>query len=267
VDIQIKNSLGRADFSGPDRIRQSDPAVYYEPSRLVRVLGVISDNRAQVVYRWIVNIQEAGLIAMLATGLSACALPKTSVTPTSTEAIKLDLPMRVNNTVGHGAVVVPRGNNYKIKVFPPDEGRVFFSTCHRDVQISDEYEFTPTPIESASYCPAVLSFLGSNVKYVGGFIDFQELTDVEATLNCNGGVSNVVGVGFCQSRATLVQNVLFKSPVNAATQAGQCPPASSSDQLSWNVKLGKGHCVYAFKDKQTGKYFRLTTFGYEAWRH
>jgi hypothetical protein len=267
MDINKQDFMDRGAHRGPDRIRFSDSGMGFSTSRLGWISRFLRYDFTSVIHSWSSRFEKAGLIALLATGLSACALQEPRET-LGTKEIRLDLPLSVNGVSGEGVLVVPRSDRYEVKLkYLSKPEMVTLSTCHREIILLENIiTYAPSLTESGGYCPMVLTFLARNDEYRGAIVDFSDL-ELGAILLCNGKTEKNIGVSICQARAGMLQEIIFASPMNVATSVGTCAQPTSNDQLRWQIKLGKGHCVYAFKEKASGKLHRLTTFGYEIWRH
>jgi hypothetical protein len=149
-----------------------------------------------------------------------------------------------------------------------------FNSCHREVQsspnakqIKDAY-FTPVGgLEDAPAC--AVDFAGYDVdgQHAWGYADFQDpKTQLPHLLKCNGETVASRGVSVCQSRKELTQRIEFPVPVVVEALAG-CPALAAADRKSFEFQLGRGKCLYRFREiAEPHRDARLTTFGYESIR-
>lgn len=205
---------------------------------------------------------------LLAALLSGCANLPMATQDSASKEYKMDLGLVVNGIAGKGTMVVPKSALYDIQVTAPDNADIVtINTCHREMILNKQdnkfgVKFTPTDIENNGYCPIIISAFAPTFTYAGGFIDVQDV-DLPAILTCNGKTANTSGVSVCQSRMGMIEKIQFADPVNAGVPDLPCPALSGSPGVSFEVHLGKGRCVYAFKEVSSGRIHRLTTQGYE----
>lgn len=185
---------------------------------------------------------------------------------------KRDMGLQVNGKVVRGAMVVPENVGYNFKVTSPGDMDLFtLTTCHREIaheKVGKKTNFRigrMAGIENKGSCPVRLAgYDKDRGKHSWGFVDFRSHNEtLWAFLKCNGSVRSAQGVSVCQSRAGLIQEIRFPVPVDYVENK-QCPDMKSEDGKTFQYKMPKGLCVYAFKEKgPKGRNHRHTTLGYE----
>lgn len=174
-----------------------------------------------------------------------------------------------------GMAAVPHADKYVIQVTTPDApDLVVITTCHREVTLPKqrdrfEYIFYPNLIESRGYCPIFISAYSAKTWLTQGFIDIQDpLTDVPASLSCNGEFSKSTGVSVCQSRIGLMEEISFDREMVVGHSAKCQDPiprlsGGGNSGYVWDFTMSEGNCVWKFFDKKDPtKTHRLNSFGY-----
>lgn len=187
----------------------------------------------------------------------------------------MDLEVSVNGRPSRGMGVAQREAwpVYDIRVRAPEKVElVTLTTCHREQTFTKQdrefsIRFTPSNFEDRVYCPARISAFSPSFVYAGGFLDFEDnRTRLPAEISCNGLSYGSGGVSVCQSRAELAQQIRFDLDVDAGTPGdAKCPPVKVLDPMRrFEIRLGEGLCVYAFRERnEPRRTHRLTTYGYQ----
>jgi hypothetical protein len=188
---------------------------------------------------------------------------------------KKSLHMQVNDRTGIGMMTVPLNLKMNITIQIPQKAEILrLSTCHREETVektgwqdrkSHTWAITLIEgIETIGECPIRIDALDLEGESSWGFIDIVN-EEMYATLQCNGVTSWPKGVSVCQSREGLLQRIVFDGPTESELVTEGCPPLDVlKSKPGYNVTTGKGVCVYLFMEKSTGKFHRLTTFGYNS---
>jgi hypothetical protein len=211
--------------------------------------------------------------------MAACQSTQMSPDKVPDRVYRRDMLVTINGKSSDGVMVVPRSSSYKIRVEGKAKIDLFtLQSCHREMLTSDiknsgiwrtksvvEVDYAPAPgVEDSGACPVQL---GGYEKAAGrhswALVDFESTDEtLKANLFCNGDKSVGNGVSICQSRAGLIQKIVFERPVVFSPDKG-CEIPESSDQ-TWTFAIPKGVCVYYFAEKQKpNRAHRLTTIGYE----
>lgn len=231
------------------------------------------------------EILEKVFLGFLLFLLPSCSNTANVLQPLNPETIyKRDMIISVNGITGDGVLVVPRNVTYKLHITAQGDLDLFtFTTCHREEIAEDaanvtersgifrrtitkkreiKLDYTPTEIEMEGGCPV---FLGGYEEQKGrhswGLIDFEGPdATLPATVFCNGKTIEANGVSVCQSRAGLIQGIIFPEKVFISPDP-QCD-LGQKEGTHFKFPIKKGQCVYAFMDKQF-RVHRFTTLGYE----
>ena len=110
--------------------------------------------------------------------------------------------------------------------------------------------------ESAKGCLEQRACLGRGYR---GYTD--EL--LQAKVLCNGKKETKYGGSPCQSRAGLLQKVVFRNPVKIFT-TDRCAsdlPDTLVSEFKYQIALGR--CQYLFADPQAKQIHKHVTFGYD----
>lgn len=191
---------------------------------------------------------------------------------------KRDMDLAVNGSSGVGVVVVPNRSIYEMDIRSKGKLDLFtLTTCHREDSREKAGEdglfgdkkrvkliYAPVVgIETGELaCPVQLGGYSVSGKHSWGFVDFEspELT-VDATVKCNGSTYKTHGVSVCQSKAGLLQEIIFADVMD--TVKGSCGKLESDDGKAYRYTMPKGQCAWMFMDKG-GEIHRHTTIGYES---
>lgn len=191
-----------------------------------------------------------------------------------------DMALNINGHQGVGTIVVPWAQLYKFQVTA--RGKLdlgTYSTCHRewyqesawddsdwfDDEHKMKFTFMPNAVERG-YCPMQLGgYEKKKGRHSWALVDFEDgSATLPAQVHCNGNTYNSRGVTVCQSRAGLLQKIIF--PVEVLTSPDkECPITKNKDGKEFEINLTRGECVYMFleKDEKSNRIHRLTTYGYD----
>jgi len=198
---------------------------------------------------------------------------------------KKDMAIRYNGSEYIGGAILPTATKYELHFIAKGELNLFdFSNCHRSETSEDTWltekkrtfifkrtkeikkeikvTYTPTLIERPP-CPVFVTALEEEKKrHSWAFIDFEDSSHkLPATLVCDGETRLVNGVSWCQSKAGLIQRIIFGKIAKVSPDA-QCDIGQKEGTVfDFNIK--RGLCVYVFMtaDKQL---HRLTTYGFDS---
>jgi hypothetical protein len=191
---------------------------------------------------------------------------------------KRDMYIRINGDLFKGVAVAPLSHRYKFEITAKGKLDLFtFSTCHRDIAIEEagedgifgnsrrvKYRYVPANnLEKHGMCPVLLGgYEKSRGRHSWGFVDFQtpERT-VKATISCNGEVKETNGVSICQSKAGLIQKIMFEKEMIVSPDK-KCPMKKTKG-LFFEYAINVGFCVFEFMEVESGNLHRHSTFGYE----
>lgn len=225
----------------------------------------------------------AALVAFIMVNLG-CAVSPVATQPAAPPAVnKFDMFGTINGQSFTGAGVIPIANSYDMKISSrADVNMIMVQTCHRNFTADDvikqgwlqqnrtyDYKWTPAPgIEDSGSC---LIRIGSYNKNVGGQ-NAWAIIDVEtpdmtlpAVNECDGDLSEVKGVSMCQTKAGLIERLIFDVPVKVDTAAipVQCRGLLDLAGKVWEYQAGLGECVVIFDEVAVPhRMHRHTTEGY-----
>jgi len=201
------------------------------------------------------------------------------VNTNSDKVYRRDMSISVNGLSKEGVLVVPKSSNYKIEVEGKAKIDLFsIQSCHREMFVTDirdsgfwrvrskvRVDYSPSPgIEDKGACPIQLGgYEKSKGRHSWALVDFETNEEtLKAELSCNGEVARGRGVSICQSRAGLVQKIVFEKPVIYSPDKGCELGELAGNTLKFNIK--KGVCVYYFAEiAKPHRGHRLTTIGYD----
>lgn len=233
----------------------------------------------------IIIVIYLGLIVLMAFWMTSCASLSGVTSPTipSTDTVmKYDLHGTVNGQPFDGVGVIKQSDSYTMRIESTENVDMFTVTsCARDFSVESaikqgwfktnkgyEYTYTPAnPVEHGGSCLVRLGAYnqGKNGVQAWGLIDFEGPdATMPATSFCNGGQQDTNGVTICQSRAGLIETIVFKSPMAIAAKDlnAKCQ-MNSADGMTWQYNLAKGECVIAFMETAVPhRVHRLSTVGY-----
>jgi len=184
---------------------------------------------------------------------------------------RASLPFIVENAVYQGTAVLPRKSSQAINfVLPKGTLKLMVTTCSReeffaypDTSKPFKYNYIPVMfLENMDSCLMKVTAITEKGETSTGLIDFTAGEELQAKLSCNGQVIDSTGVGLCQSRKELIQNIEFNEETVFASGEGCPEPKQGYISTSYNIALKSGFCTYQFMNKDK-KVYRLTTYGYE----
>jgi len=215
------------------------------------------------------------VLTLISTG---CQTPITGANPD--KVYRRDMIITINGQTSEGVLVVRRAPIYQINVESKASLDLFtLQSCHRETLITDVKEsgifarrsrvrlnYTPSAgIEDTGACPLQLGgYDKSQGKHSWAFVDFETPAEtLEAQVFCNGDSSVNNGVSLCQSRAGLIQRMVFEKPVMVSPDPG-CELPAAANNIAFRFPIQKGICVYLFVEiDNPHRAHRLTTIGYE----
>lgn len=162
----------------------------------------------------------------------------------------------------------------------------FFSltTCHEEATSENrdkgifkktgetDIKYIPT-IEEKLDCPLFVSAYSKSQKHAWGLLVFENPRyKLDATVYCNGYVTEAHGVSICQAKEGLIQEISFPEEVysswvvpGAADRKSPCPKLSEwtiKDKKTYQFKMPPRECIYGFMTRDK-KIHQLHTVGYE----
>lgn len=187
---------------------------------------------------------------------------------------KHDLKMKINGVSYRGLALVPKAQNYEIKIYPPTNeiDRLLWSTCHRgeskDKAVEDgfwpwskkdeyfKFVFTPAEEELKRSCP--LRFQAFEKKHrnisfgLVAFPDHRQEAILPATTHCNGVIEKTIGKNICQAPINSLQRIDFIEPVlaTAASDSNCEAPKGDSPGTIFYIHPSKDECIYIFQSKE-----------------
>jgi len=182
-----------------------------------------------------------------------------------------------------GVGVLPYRNSYKLKITGYGKLHYFtLTTCHEEDTSENpdrgifkkdgvvNIKYRPT-MEQELDCPLFVSAYNKDQKHAWGVLAFENpIYDLQGVIKCNGYVKNSNGVGICQSRSGLIQEISFNEevkpfdPVSGATDRKlPCPVLKTDDYKKFRFKLPPRECIYGFIGKESKQIFQFFTVGYE----
>lgn len=176
-----------------------------------------------------------------------------------------------------GMGVVKKSNKYKIKVYPPGKAdRILLQSCHREIIVEDkkeswfssgvEFKFSVSKdMETKKACPIDIEI---NEKKRGrhgwaSIIIQSSRENLPAVVKCDGKITSFNGTSVCQSRAGLVQQIIFSRPVLAIKKPG-CELDEPQDKMKWEYLMPPGNCAVFFVDAMDERNIhQQIMFGYD----
>lgn len=189
-----------------------------------------------------------------------------------------DMVIEVNGQRGEGVLVVPKASAYTFKIESKGDIDAFtLQSCHKEIFPKGvkkdglfgrkrrlEFDHVPTAEDQVSACPVQLgAYQKTEGKHSFAFIDFEsDKEQLPAVLHCNGEVKTTNGVSICQSRAGLMQRIVFPVEVGLAAKKCEMPEPLSTGVYRFSIR--EGFCIFAFMEtKKPWRVHRLTTIGYQ----
>lgn len=184
---------------------------------------------------------------------------------------RASMPFLSDGKTYNGTGVLQRKSSQDILfVLPKNTLKLMITTCSRedffpypDTAKPFKYNYIPVMyVENLESCILRATAITNKGEIFNSVIDFTAGEELIASLSCNGKTENTVGVGLCQTRKNLVQNIEFKEPTVYAMGEGCPDPQIGFISTSYDFKVKSGFCTYQFMSKNK-KVYRLTTYGYE----
>lgn len=183
---------------------------------------------------------------------------------------KRDISIYEGGTTFEGVAILADKDEYQIRFRSP--GRmdlITVASCHREFhkeEVGTSFTYTYKPvkgIEDMPACPLQINgFERNRGRHTSGYIVFQRRgLSLDATMKCNGEETELKGVGVCQSREGLIQQIRFNVPVTVRSRA-KCEITPERDK-KFEFKVNNRECQYLFKEKDGTRLLRLDTIGYE----
>lgn len=223
-------------------------------------------------------------LALVTLFLSGCADLQTAVesTPQNQSAdFRYDLYGTVNGAAFNGVGVVPFSKTYSMNIISKvDVDLLRITSCHRDFSAESaiklgwfdskrgyNYVFNPSAgIEDVGSC---LVRIGAYNKDKGqnawGILDFESPDRTFPAQNlCDGKAAGSNGVSICQSKAGLIEKIVFPLPaIQSAKVDPKCVMKKPADGMTWEYVLQPGECVMEFMELAApNRLHRHTTIGY-----
>lgn len=182
-----------------------------------------------------------------------------------------------------GVGVLPAQDKYKFEVQSYGKLDYFaMTTCHEEVTTENPdrgifkkdgrvyVEYSPT-LEKSLHCPLFIAAYNKKQRHAWGVIAFENPEyKLSAKLECNGYITDSIGVSACQSREGLVQKITFNEPVKlvspvsgASDRKSECPVIGKDNATEIVYKIPNRECVYGFIGLNSKKIHQHYTFGYE----
>lgn len=183
-----------------------------------------------------------------------------------------------------GVGVLEQDENVRVRIDAFNKlDKFVLTTCHREIDTDkpDKGLFRENgvinlnlkqTIEKNKACPFYFGAFNKKGKHAWGIAVMKsDKYQLEATLNCNGDIEQITGVGICQSREGLIQKITFKEPVKItkpvngpAQRKADCPEiiTSYNDKVV-EFKMPNRECLYGFIGKESKKLMQFYTIGYE----
>lgn len=184
---------------------------------------------------------------------------------------RASMPFISEGKTYQGTAVLQRKSSQDILfVIPKNTLKLMLTTCSREdffpyPDTSKPFKYTYVPVmyvENWDSCMLRATAITEKGEIFNSLIDFTAGEELPAELACNGKVEKTTGVGLCQTRKNLIQNIEFKEQTIFAAGEGCPEPQQGYISTSYDLKVKAGFCAYQFMNKDK-KVYRLTTYGYE----
>lgn len=142
------------------------------------------------------------------------------------------------------------------------------NTCARDEPFEKEgrtykYIYKPMGIEKLSNCPVFVSSYNRKEKNDHAvFAIRDDRFKLKANQVCNGKEKNDIGVGICQTKEGLIQEVMFDEPVKIARFCNDKYIFRSNNRY-FRYNMPNRICKTVFRAIKSKKQYLLITIGYE----
>jgi hypothetical protein len=217
-------------------------------------------------------VRSYAILAGLFTLFLGCSSAR--VNPSPDKVYRYDMKVEYQGATARGLLILPQGKKSYNFIFrsPEPADSWEFATCHRlvtqDVMAIGaadtvaNYTYVPNDIEQ-DYCPVTVRSIGMYGHHTWALLDMDTVgEDLEATQLCNGMGERFAGVGMCQAREGLYQEITFVNPVIVASGDG-CGISDTDPHKSFYYRIPRGVCVHSFVDTTDSRKARLTTIGYD----
>ena len=202
-----------------------------------------------------------------------------------------DMKIEANGYKGHGFVVAPKADKYKLRINAVGRLDLFTMTsCHREITQEDagykgrwlgfgknlklaRVEYDPAKgIEDSGSCP--LEFGGYEKKrgrHSWGFlIPEHEGSKLPSVVRCNGRDAQYRGVSACQSRHGLIQRIEFPGEFvyqipkeYEGQETCQYTDIKVIDKRIFEYRMPKGECMLYFQElDEPGRVGEHYDYGY-----
>ncbi|MGB1290514.1 MAG: hypothetical protein ACPG5Z_00180 [Pseudoalteromonas sp.] len=221
---------------------------------------------------------------LLFIGCSAVT-PKIDVESIKERLYRKDMKIEANDYKGHGVLVVPRENKYKMKIKALGNLDLFtFQTCHREMTQEDagkkggflgigkdkklaQLEFAPSRgIEDDGSCPIDIGgYEKKKGRHSWGAIILENKKfTLPSVVRCNGQTTQYRGTSACQSRAGLIQRIEFSVPVGYDLDPNcKYEGVKMTEVNIFEYQIPEGQCVTYFREKADKKrYSEHHDYGY-----
>jgi len=184
---------------------------------------------------------------------------------------KRDMIVHVNKRKYRGVFVVPKEITYNLKVIAAGKNDIVnLLTCARDITSEKEgrsfdYPYTPRdPEERQTACRMELTSLHKKGKHAWGMmiVDQPEKYKLNGYLRCGEHHILMSGVSSCQTKAGLIQALVFAEEVKVFPENERCKfEADDSKEIVFETP--KRECGYSIIGKDSGKLHNHYSVGYE----
>ena len=181
---------------------------------------------------------------------------------------KRDIKITFEKKTYQGTAILPDRDEYHIQFQSPGKmDLITISSCHREFhaeEVGTRFTYTYKPIKGIEDLPAcplqINGYERNRGRHTSGYVVFQRRgLSLDATLKCNGRERALEGVGVCQSREGLIQQIRFKVAVSVQSN---CEIKGQRDK-KFEFAMPNRACQYLFKEKGGTRLLRLDTIGYE----
>ncbi len=227
------------------------------------------------------------LVLLFSLFLSGCASLVAHNLSSSTryqKDLKIEVKAYTDAEHGYGPVhtvegmgVVPSGNWYKVKVFPPETADLIsLTSCHREIKSFSPtkkrrwdkfYEFTievVPGIETNRICDFQIGLYEKKGQHAWATIVIDSgIRKMPALVKCNGKITQYQGTSACQAKEGLIESIEFDRKVIPTKVVG-CTIKESPDGKRWEYLMNAGECTIIFFDALDERIsHKHVTYGYE----
>lgn len=207
--------------------------------------------------------------------LASCSTSQMGQQLNANTNYRMEIPITVDGVLYSSAATLPQKSSYAISFQTKDKPLITtITTCHREMSLltnssQQSVMFNPVPIEIADSCPIHIATFSSKIWYRGATLLLQNpaLFSVRASVSCNGESTPVLGMGICQAKTGLLEQVSFQSSMNIGTPNKDCAmPSRSQDSKIWTFTVSSGECQFKFGEQANPvNQFIMTTEGYDSY--